>query len=46
MKCPERGMAIRGTFVVDKEGILRWQIVNGPGDARNTADYKAALATI
>jgi alkyl hydroperoxide reductase subunit AhpC len=42
----ERGMAIRGTFVVDKEGILRWQVVNGPGDARNAADYKAALASI
>jgi peroxiredoxin len=42
----ERGMAIRGTFVFDKEGILRWQIVNGPGDARNAADYKAALAII
>jgi peroxiredoxin len=42
----DRGMAIRGTFVVDKEGILRWQVVNGPGDARNAADYKAALASI
>jgi len=42
----ERGMAIRGTFVVDKEGILRWQVVNGPGDARNAADYKAALAAL
>lgn len=42
----DRGMAIRGTFVVDKEGILRWQVVNGPGDARNAADYKAALASL
>jgi peroxiredoxin len=42
----DRGMAIRGTFVVDKEGNLRWQVVNGPGDARNAADYKAALATL
>jgi len=42
----DRGFAIRGTFIVDKEGILRWQVVNGPGDARNAADYKAALATL
>ena len=42
----DRGLAIRGTFIVDKEGMLRWQVVNGPGDARVAADYKAALATI
>ena len=42
----DRGLAIRGTFVVDKEGVLRWQVVNGPGDARVAADYKAALATL
>ena len=42
----DRGFAIRGTFVVDKAGILRWQVVNGPGDARNAADYKAALASL
>ena len=42
----ERGCAIRGTFIIDKEGILRWQVVNGLGDARNIVDYKAALASI
>lgn len=42
----DRGLAIRGTFVIDKEGILRWQVVNGPGDARNAAEYKAALAAL
>jgi peroxiredoxin len=41
-----KGVAIRGTFVIDKEGILRWQVVNGMGDARNIADYKAALASL
>jgi len=40
------GSAIRGTFIIDKEGILRWQVVNGMGDARNTADYKGALAAL
>ena len=42
----ERGFSIRGTYVVDKAGVLRWQVVNGPGDARNAADYKAALAAL
>ncbi len=42
----DRGFSIRGTFVVDKSGVLRWQVVNGPGDARNAADYKAALAAL
>jgi len=42
----DRGFSIRGTYVVDKAGVLRWQIVNGPGDARNAADYKAALAAL
>ena len=40
-----RGCAVRGTFIIDKEGILRWQIVNGLGDARNLEEYKAALAS-
>lgn len=42
----ERGFPMRGTFIIDKEGILRWSVVNGPGDARNTDDYKAALAQL
>jgi mycoredoxin-dependent peroxiredoxin len=42
----DRGFSIRGTFVVDKAGVLRWQVLNGPGDARNAADYKAALAAL
>ncbi len=39
-----RGCALRGTFVIDKEGIIRWSVVNGLGDARSNDDYKAALA--
>ena len=41
-----RGCAIRGTFVIDKVGILRWQVVNGMGDARNIVDYKAAISAL
>ena len=41
-----RGCALRGTFVIDKEGVIRWQVVNGLGDARSNDDYKAALAAL
>lgn len=41
-----RGCAIRGTFVIDKAGILRWQVTNGMGDARNIVDYKAAISAL
>jgi mycoredoxin-dependent peroxiredoxin len=42
----DRGFSLRGTFIIDKAGILRWSVVNSPGDARNTDDYKAALAAL
>jgi len=41
-----RGFATRGSFVIDKEGIVRWSVVNGPGDARSADDYAAALAEL
>jgi len=40
------GFAIRGTFVIDKSGIVRWAVINGPGEARNADDYEAALAEL
>ena len=40
------GAPNRGTFVVDREGILRWQVVQGIGEARNLADYRAALVDL
>jgi peroxiredoxin len=42
----ERGCAVRGTFIIDKAGVLRWSIVNSLGDARNLLDYKDALAKL
>jgi peroxiredoxin len=41
---PERGVSARGTFIIDKEGVLRWSVINTPGDARSTDEYRAALA--
>ena len=42
----DRGIATRGTFVIDRDGILRWAVVNSPGEARSTDDYRAALADL
>ena len=41
-----RGCATRGTFIIDKAGVIRWKVVNGLGEARNVAEYKAALAAL
>ena len=42
----ERGFPLRGTFIIDKDGIVRWSVVNSPADARSTADYREALAAL
>lgn len=43
---PELGFSTRGTFVLDRDGIVRWAVVNGPGEARNPDDYREALASL
>ena len=40
------GFAIRGTFLVDTAGVLRWSIVNGPGEARPLSAYREAVAAL
>ena len=40
------GAALRGTFVIDRNGIVRWNVVNGLADARDVTDYKKALASL
>ncbi len=42
----ERGCAVRGTFVVDRAGVLRWRVVNAIPDARDTAEYERVLERI
>jgi len=37
------GAALRGTFVIDREGVVRWSVLRGIGEARDAASYKAAL---
>lgn len=38
------GCALRGTFVVDRAGLLRWQVVSAIADARDLDDCRLALA--
>jgi mycoredoxin-dependent peroxiredoxin len=38
------GAAVRGSFLVDAEGVVRWSVVNGLGEARDLAGYHEALA--
>ncbi len=42
----ERGASVRGTFVVDRAGVLRWQVVNAIPDARDTAEYERVLERV
>jgi mycoredoxin-dependent peroxiredoxin len=43
---PGLGFATRGTFLIDSGGILRWSLVQGPGQARDPQAYKDALAAL
>lgn len=40
------GHALRGSFLVDAEGVLRWSVVNARGQARPLAAYREALAAL
>ena len=40
------GCADRGTFVIDKSGVVRWTVRNAIGDARDLADVQKALAEL
>jgi peroxiredoxin len=40
------GFALRGTFLVDKDGIVRFAEVNGPGEPRDQGAWKKALAEL
>ena len=42
----EVGIALRGTFLVDQDGVVRWSVVNDIPDARDIDDYKKAIAAL
>jgi peroxiredoxin len=40
------GAPDRGTFIIDKTGVVRWTVRNEVPNARNLADYQKALAEL
>ncbi|MCX5066753.1 peroxiredoxin [Micromonospora lupini] len=38
------GFANRGTFVIDKAGVVRFAELNGPGEARDQQGWRKAIA--
>lgn len=42
----DTGFANRGTFVVDRTGVIRFAEMKGPGEARNQALWTDALAAL
>lgn len=42
----EHGLAVRGSFLIDAEGVVRWSVVNARTQARDLEEYRAALAQL
>ncbi|HET6627330.1 MAG TPA: peroxiredoxin [Nocardioidaceae bacterium] len=40
---PDRGCSARSTFVIDRDGVLRWSVHNPMGEARDLAEYVRVL---
>ncbi|MDN4476843.1 redoxin domain-containing protein [Demequina sp. SYSU T00192] len=43
---PRKGLATRGSFLVDAAGTVRWAIVNPEGEARDVAEYRGAVESL
>ena len=42
----EAGAAKRATFIIDKEGVVRWTVIHAIGEPRDAASYEQALAAL
>jgi peroxiredoxin len=42
----DSGLAVRGTFIVDKDGRVAYKVVNAIPDARDQDEYKKVLANL
>nr|WP_062378482.1 redoxin domain-containing protein [Demequina pelophila] len=40
---PRKGLASRGSVLIDAEGVVRWAIINPEGEARDLDDYRTAV---
>lgn len=41
-----RGYANRGTFIIDRSGVVRWKVLSPTLQARDIAEYQRALAAL
>jgi peroxiredoxin len=42
----DKGRAVRASFLVDAEGIVRWAVVNDAEHVRDVRDYVGAIASL
>ena len=42
----DKGLATRGSFLIDADGVVRWAVVNPPGQARDVDDYREAVTLL
>ncbi|MGQ0842026.1 peroxiredoxin [Actinokineospora sp.] len=42
----DHGLAVRGTFLIDTEGVVRFVEINGPGEARDQDAWKKAVSAL
>jgi peroxiredoxin (alkyl hydroperoxide reductase subunit C) len=42
----DKGFANRGTFVIDRDGVIRYAEMNEPGQVRDQATWRKALAEL
>ncbi|MGW5724066.1 peroxiredoxin [Amycolatopsis sp. NPDC003865] len=42
----DAGLAVRGTFLIDTSGVVRFAEVNAPGEARDQQGWKKAVAEL
>jgi peroxiredoxin len=40
------GHALRGTFLIDADGVVRWRVVSARGQARDLQAYREAVAQL
>ena len=43
---PQKGLATRGSFLIDADGTLAWSVINSTGQARELDDYRAAIEAL
>jgi mycoredoxin-dependent peroxiredoxin len=42
----EKGYSNRGTFLIDRDGVVRYAEMNGPGQARDQDAWRKALSSV